>query len=213
MLTLRYGFSLPRVSGSFGVRAFTSPNAITPLLKWDDDRLITTYENSRGLSNLSFFLAPQIEVIPEWLNISGYIQYRIERMKGTGYSLRNHGWSGNASLQLAHWGFVLSGQYVKAERDLWGEKISWGEDINIIDLSYNWRDWQFGAGVIMPFGRYDQGSRQISKYNRNEQHMRLDMRMCYLSISYNLQWGRHKQSARKLTDVNADADHSTAGGR
>lgn len=30
MLTFRYGFNLPRVSGSFGVRAYTSPNAITP---------------------------------------------------------------------------------------------------------------------------------------------------------------------------------------
>lgn len=33
MLTFRYGFNLPRVSGSFGIRAFTSPNAITPLLE------------------------------------------------------------------------------------------------------------------------------------------------------------------------------------
>ncbi|MDE6305753.1 MAG: outer membrane beta-barrel family protein, partial [Muribaculaceae bacterium] len=53
MLTFRYGFNLPCVNGIFGVRAFTSPNAITPVLHWQDDRLITTYENSRGLQNLS----------------------------------------------------------------------------------------------------------------------------------------------------------------
>ena len=213
MLTFRYGFNIPRVSGSFGIRAFTSPNAITPLLHWDDNRLITTYENSRGLQNLSFFLAPQIEIIPDWLMASGYIQYRMERMRGTGYSHRNNAWSGNASVQLMHWGFVLTGQYVRSDRDLWGEKISWGEDLNVIDLSYNWKSWQFGAGIIMPFGKYDQGSRSISKWNRNEQHMRLGMRMPYISLSYNLQWGRQKRSAQKLTDVNADADRSTAGGR
>lgn len=213
MLTFRYGFNLPRVSGSFGIRAFTSPNAITPLLEWYEDRLVTTYENSRGLKNLSFFLAPQIEIIPNWLTVSGYVQYRMERMKGTGYAINHNGWSSNASLQLAHWGFVLSGQYTRAQRDLWGEKISWGEDMNIIDLSYNWKSWQFSAGVIMPFGKYDQGSKSLSKWNRNEQHMRIDLRMPYISISYNLQWGRQKRGVQKIMEVNANAERSSAGGR
>lgn len=213
MLTFRYGFNLPRVSGSFGVRAFTSPNAITPLLFWDDDRLVTTYENSRGLDNLSFFLAPQVEIIPGWLMASGYVQYRMERMRGTGYTLTNNGWSGNASLRLTHWGFTLSGQYERSQRDLWGEKISWGEDINMIDLSYSAGAWQFGAGIIMPFGKYDQGSRSLSRWNRNEQHMRINMRVPYVSVSYNLQWGHQKRGAEKMVDVNADADRSTAGGR
>ena len=213
MLTFRYGFNMPRVSGSFGVRAFTSPNAITPLLQWEGDKLITTYENSRGLQNLSFFLAPQIEIIPDWLMASGYIQFRMERMRGTGYTHHSNAWSGNANIQLMHWGFVLSGQYVRAQRDLWGEKISWGENLNIIDLSYNWKSWQFSAGVIMPFGKYDQGSKSLSKWNRNEQHMRLDMRMPYFSVSYNLQWGRQKRGAQKLMEVDANADRSTAGGR
>ncbi|MDE6310081.1 MAG: outer membrane beta-barrel family protein, partial [Muribaculaceae bacterium] len=213
MLTFRYGFNAPRISGSFGVRAFTSPNAITPLLLWEGEKLITTYENSRGLQNLSFFLAPQIEIIPNWLTASGYIQFRMERMRGTGYTHHSNAWSGNANIGLQHWGFVLSGQYVRAERDLWGEKISWGENLNIIDLSYNWKSWQFSAGVIMPFGRYDQGSESLSKWNRNEQHMRLNMRMPYISVSYNLQWGRQKRGAQKLMEVDANADRSTAGGR
>lgn len=213
MLTFRYGFSLPRVNGSFGIRAFTSPNAITPLLRWDDNRLVTTYENSRGLQNLSFFLATQIEIIPGWLTASGYVQFRMERMRGTGYEYRSNAWSGNASLQLSHWGFVLSGNYTRARRDLWGEKISWGEDLNIIDLSYNWKSWQFGAGIIMPFGKYDQGSRSLSRWNRNEQHMRLDMRIPYIQVSYNLQWGRQRRSARKLVDSSASADRSATAGR
>lgn len=213
MLTFRYGFNLPRVSGSFGIRAFTSPNAITPLLKWDEDRLITTYENSRGLKNLSFFLAPQIEIIPQWLTVSGYVQYRMERMKGTGYDICHNGWSGNASLQLSHWGFVLSAEYQYAQRDLWGEKISWGEDLNVIALDYNWRDWQFGAGILMPFGKYDQGSRSLSKWNTNEQHMRLDMCMPFVTVAWNLQWGHQKRDVQKIINADANTDRSTAGGR
>ena len=213
MLTFRYGFNLPRVNGSFGIRAFTSPNAITPLLEWHENRLVTTYENSRGLKNLSFFLAPQIEIIPQWLTVSGYVQYRMERMKGTGYAFNHNGWSGNASLQLAHWGFVLGAEYCYAQRDLWGEKISWDQDLNVITLDYNWKDWQFGAGIIMPFGKYDQGSRSLSKWNRNEQHMRLDMCMPFVTVSWNLQWGRQKHGVNKLINADVNTDRSSAGGR
>ncbi len=213
MLTLRYSFQIPRVYGMFGVRAFSSPNAITPLLKWEDDKLITTYENSRGLQNISLFLAPQIEVVPDWLMLSGYLQWRAERMRGTGYSLTNSAWSGNATLQLSHWGFTLSAQYVRAQRDLWGEKISWGEDINMIDLTYNWKQWGFSIGCLLPFGRYDQGSISLSQYNTNERHMRTDFRVPYIGINYNLQWGRQKRKANKLINVGGDTDQSKAGGR
>ena len=213
MLTLRYNFTVPRVSGTFGIRAFTSPDAITPYLYWDEGRLITSYENSRGLQNLSFFLAPQIDIIPDWLMASGYLQYRAERMRGHDYKHYNRRWSGNVNLRLSHWGFTLTGQYICAQRDLWGEKISWGENLSIVELTYNWRDWQFGAGMLMPFGRYDQGSRSLSKWNTNEQHMRPDLRMPFVQVSYNLQWGRQRRDARKLVNADASADTSSAGSR
>ncbi len=215
MLTFRYGHNLfnQRVSGSFGARAFTSPDAITPYMYWDSDRLITSYENSRGLQNLSFWLAEQIQIIPDWLMFSGTIQYKAERMKGNSYTLYNHTWSGDAALMLMHKGFQFVVQYVRAQRDLWGEKISWGEDINVIAASYNWKNWQFEAGMIVPFGKYDQGSQSLSRWNRNEQHMRLDMRMPYISINYNLQWGRQKRGANKIINADANVDHSTTGGR
>ncbi len=213
MLNFRYSFSIPRVDGTFGIRAFSSPNAIAPHLYWDNDRLITTFENSRGLQNIVFNLSPQVEIIPEWLTAAGSIEYRAERMKGSGYNLYNHNWSGNAQLMLSHYGFVLSARYVKSARTLYGEKISWHEDLSIIDLSYNWNKWQFGVGMMMPFGRYDQGSKQLNYYNSNVKHMRVDFRIPYISISYNLQWGRQKRGAQKLIDVDANADRSTVGGR
>ncbi len=215
MLTFRYGHNLfnQRVSGSFGARAFTSPNAITPYLYWDNNRLITSYENSKGLQNLSLWLAEQIQIIPDWLMFSGTIQYKAERMKGNTYTLYNHTWSGDAALMFMYKGFQLVFQYIRAQRDLWGEKISWGEDINVIAADYNWKNWQFEAGMLIPFGKYDQGSKSLSQWNRNEQHMRLDMRMPYVSISYNLQWGRQKRGANKLINADANVDHSTTGGR
>lgn len=53
----------------------------------------------------------------------------------------------------------------------------------------------------------------LSKWNSNEQHDRIDMRMPYIQISYNLQWGRQKRSADKLINADANVDTSKAGGR
>ena len=53
----------------------------------------------------------------------------------------------------------------------------------------------------------------MSAWNTNERHTRLDMRMPYISISHNLQWGRQKRGAHKLVNAGADVDASTAAGR
>ncbi len=213
MLTLRYSFQIPRVNGQFGIRAYTSPNAITPLFSWLDYILVNTYENIRGLQNLSFFIAPQIEAIPDWLVLSGYIDWRTERMRGTGYNLTNSDWYGYAGLQLRHWGLTLSAQYMRAQRNLWGENISWGQDFNLIDITYNIKHWSFSLGCTMPFGKYRRGSENLSKYLSGSQYIESDFCFPYISINYNVQWGRQKSKAGKLINVSGDADQSTAGGR
>lgn len=213
MLTFSYDFQIPRTYGNFGIRAFTSPDAITPLFEWRGDRLVNTYENSRGLKNLSFFISPQIEILPGRIILTGYLDWRTERMRGKGYNLANSDWYGYLTLQLRHRGFTLSGQYMRAQRNLWGENISWGEDMNLIDLTYNWKAWSFSAGCILPFGKYDQGSINLSRWNTSVRHSRIDFRMPYIGINYNLQWGRQKNKANKLINIEGDADKSKAGGR
>ena len=41
----------------------------------------------------------------------------------------------------------------------------------------------------------------------------MDMRMPYIQISYNLQWGRQKHGVQKLINADANVDKSTTGGR
>lgn len=212
-LSFRYGFNCQRLDGALGVHAVTRPDAVAPYLYWEGDRLVTTYENSRGMQSVALWAAPQVKIIPGWFTVSGRIQYKAERMRGTGYRHRNHGWSGEVSALVSHWGFDLGVNYIKAERNLWGEGISWGEDVSIVDLTYVRKSWAFSAGVIMPFGKYDQGSRSLSRWNMNESHMRIDMCMPYVAVSYNLQWGRQKKGAGKLINVDSGVEQSKAGGR
>ncbi|MCH5228103.1 MAG: hypothetical protein J1F16_09885 [Muribaculaceae bacterium] len=212
-LDLRYGFSFWRVAGNFNISASTSPKAIAPFLFWENNKLITTYENSIGKQSISFSLAPQIQLIPNWLIVSGRVEYLAERTRGTGYKLYNHNWNGSVEGALTHWNFTLLVQYEKARRSLWGQQLSWGEDVSAIALFYKWKDLQFGALVFMPFSKYDQGSKMLSKWNSNEYHLRLDYRMVGLWINYNIQWGKQKQQVNKLIENDSSVEKSSAKSR
>lgn len=194
--------------------AFTSPDAIAPYIEWRGDKLVTSYENSAGLQNIAFFISPQIDVIPDWFFVNGTLQYRAERMRGTGYKHYNHCWSGDVTAMLRHWNFALLVQYRKDQVSLWGESLTWGETFSVLQLNYNYKQCAIGAGVFCPFTKYDKGSRSISRYNINESRTRTDIcPMPFIEISYNIQWGRQKRGASKLVNADAEVDRSTAKGR
>jgi hypothetical protein len=214
MLTLRYKYSAERVMGTFSIRAYDSPDAITPYLYWQDDKLITSYENGKGLKYVAFTLAPQIDLIPGWLQLSGSLHYRIQQSKGAGYEHTNRHLSGDVSLAAYHYGFSLVVQYEKSPKKLSGETYTWGETISLAMLSYDYKTWQFSFGVICPFTKYDQGNQSLNRYNSNSTHLRLDLAaMPMVKLTYNLQWGRQRRGVSKLVDADAHVDTSSAGGR
>lgn len=211
---LNYNFTLPRVIGSLGVQALTTPDAIAPYLQWHDDKLVTSYENSKGSQCLLVSFSPQIEVVPGWLSLSGSLQYRAERSRGTGYKLYNHNWSGDINAIAQHYGFMFILHYHKAASELSGETLSWGETFSIASLGYNSDKWEFTAGVLCPFNKYDRGAISLNRYNRNETHYRVNFApMPFLQVRYNIQWGRQKKEAKKLVNADADIDQSSAKGR
>lgn len=213
-LTLRYKYTSNRIVGTFSIRAFDSPDAITPYLYWQDDKLVTSYENSKGLKWVSFTLAPQIDVVPGWLSLSGSLHYRMEQSKGLGYTHDNRHLSGDVSLTAYHWGCSLLVQYEKAPKKLSGETYSWGETVSLLMLGYNWKSWEFGFGVFCPFTQYDSGSQSLNRYNSNTSHLRLDMSaMPFVRLAYNLQWGQQKHGVHKMVDAEAKVETSSAGGR
>lgn len=213
-LALRYYLNYSRWTCNVSVRGYASPNAIAQNMKWEDSQLITSFENSKGLKTLSFSVSPQVEVIPGWLMLTGNIQYKIESMKGDSYKHCNRNWSGDISAMAQHWGFSLLAQYSKAQKNLYGETISWGESMSLLSLSYKWRWFEFTGGVYCPFTKYDQGSRSLNRYNINSSRLRLDMSpMPFVQIQYNLQWGRHKRDVNRLIDYNVNAESSSVGSR
>lgn len=65
----------------------------------------------------------------------------------------------------------------------------------------------------MPFGKYDQGTKLLSKWSQNEQHMRINMRMPYITIGYNMHWGRKRNSVNKIISNDPSVQKSSASNR
>ena len=214
-LQAEYGYSSNRFSGQVSMFAETEPNAIAPYYHWEGDRLISTYENSRHRQQLAASIAPTVHVIPGWATLSGFLRWGLTRTEGTGYSLRNHNWSGNIQAVAYHWNFQLILQYEHQRTTLIGERETWGQRSSFAMLAYNWGKWQFAAGLFCPFNRYDQGSRLINRYISNEKHIRSNKiaSMPFLQIAYNLQWGRQKRGVDKRVNADTSVERSKAGSR
>lgn len=100
----------------------------------------------------------------------------------------------------------------KADKDLYIPKA---EFTTTAALTYTWRDFQFAAGMMMPFGKYNQGSELLNRYNSNVQTIQSHFvsRMPFLKVSYNLSWGKQKRGADRLIDDGSSVQQSKAAGR
>lgn len=215
--SINWAQSFKRINSSLQVGYWsTSSDAIAPIYFWDNDRhLIKTFTNGHKNSMWWWRASASIDVIPDWLTIDGYIRMTRNYSSGPGYSHHNTSWSGNVDAIASHWGFQLIFSYMRANTDLTGEVLNRQESFNSIMLNYTWRNWQFGTGLMMPFGRYNQETTQLNRYYSYSQIMRSDFieRMAIVKISYNLQWGKQKEGARKRIDAGAESMTSTAAGR
>lgn len=207
----RYGGN--RLFATLGINAQTTPDAIASYYYWDGSRLISSYENSRRRQWLSAYFSPDIVVIPGWFNLQGFLRWGVTRTEGTGYNLTRHNWSGSINASLYHWGFQLLLKYERLSSNLYGEFESWGQKMSMAALAYQWKNWQFMAAVFCPFNKYEQGSRLLNRYNRNEKSIRSDIVMPLLQVTYNLRWGRQKQEVNKRVNAESSIDASKASSR
>lgn len=214
---INWSQSFKRINSSIQLGYWTtSDNAIAPTYLWDSkNHLIKTFTNGHSNSMWWWRVSASVDIIPDWLSVDGYIDMTRYYSSGPAYRHQHTSWSGNIDAMLSHWGFQLVFSYMRAPTDLTGEVLNRQESFNSVMLNYNWHDWQFGFGMMMPFGRYNQETTQLNRYYNYTQIMRSDFieRMCVVKVSYNLRWGKQKESAKKLIDAGAESMTSTAAGR
>lgn len=212
---LQYSFTFPRVSGQLEGRWSRSPHAIAPYLYWDADRLITSFENSRGHTSWQLSLSPQVEIIPQLLTAKGTLRFYRAHSAGTGYSHYFSAWSGEVSLMAEYKGIMLTTSYEVNPPSFWGETITRNEKVSTLLISYRWKGFTFTGGMFMPFTRYSMGSESLNRYNSNRNILRSKdfNRMPVIQIAYNFKWGRQKRGANKLINAEDDLRQSKAAGR
>jgi hypothetical protein len=109
---------------------------------------------------------------------------------------------------LFQWEIIPGGRF-------YGETLNGGEKAHILTLSYNNKDMRFGIGMINPFlNNYRLDTENRSAYASYKKSMYTNdvSRMCFFTISYNINFGRVFQSGqKKLNNADNDAGVMTVG--
>lgn len=213
--SLQYNFNSPRVMGEISAFYYRAPNAIMDYRYWDSDQLVSSYANQSGVTRWGITISPRIVVVPDWITINGSFNFGRQYTRGIGYRHCYTAIYGNASFEVAHWGFSLRADYNHGFQSLWGESITRGEHTSTIALNYNYKNWQFTAGMLMPFDRYSQGTETINRYANIERAMRTKAieHMPFLRFAYNLSWGRKSHDTSKLINNDSGVQSSSAAGK
>lgn len=214
---LRYSFNFNRFNGKLTAGWTRSINAIALNSAWQPDgKFLRTYANNGYYTSWWVSLNPQIEVVPNWFMLSGSAMLSRDYFNTPLYRhstkvLLN----GDVTASLFHWGFGLMAQYQRGGTILGDEVAKRGETTTIIALQYTWRNFSFGAGMLMPFGKYSQEEKNLNKYISSHTIVRTDFleRTAFIQIGYNLSWGRQRRGVEKLTSSDASAQSSSAAGR
>lgn len=200
---LRYSYSNNKtlnLSGHVFTKHFSNP--IFKYYTYEGDKILRSYSNE-GCGNLiGIGLACSWQPLPEWISLSADIDYLHYRTRGKGFSHVLDSWEQSFNLEVYHWNCSLELEFRNPASTLWGEDVSRGEFFNIISLQYKWRDWSFGAGMFMPFGKYSQSEKVISELVKQETvlHTNKLRHMPFIRVIFNFNRGHQKNVGnRKLS--------------
>lgn len=169
---------------------------------------IRTYANQKGLHQLMCQTSIQIRPFKEYLSISLNPFFNRYISEGNNYlhTHSNWGFRGSIISMYKHWVFMADMN--TSYHDLEGETISKGETYHTIALGYNKEKWAIQVMTMNPFTNdYHQSVENVSKLATNKQvaYSKDFTRMVMLNVSFNLSFGKQKQTANKRME-NSDTD-------
>ncbi len=184
---------------------------------YNNEYIINTVDNQKRLQELMFAYDAQINVIKNWLTVSGEIVWHRVWSVGNDYLHVRNFMSGNGEIQLTHWNFTLSADLQTCYKSMWGETVTGRENYHALQLQYRLKQLSFGLGMLNPFWdkyKYKIPSENLNKYagyNR-ETHFDVASRMFFVSLSWNVDWGRkHQADAKRINNEGTSEKVSAAG--
>lgn len=210
-LRFQYSFSSDRFSITPRVSWYYENNSIMPFYSFKDNHIIKTWDNQGQYHSIYFRVSPTLTIVPDWVTLSGSVQFQRQFSRGNGFRRALSDWSGDANLEITHYGFTLGFECEIPRKNLSGETIMQGEYYNMISLTYTYRNWNFTAAMFIPFGHYKQVNTLDSKYIMQHSVYRSHIeRAPLISISYSTSWGRKGKSAQRLIENDIESSGNKA---
>ena len=175
---------------------------------YEGGMFIRTYANQKGLHRLMCQTSIQIRPFKEYLSINLNPFFNRYISQGNAYLHTHSNWGFRGSIVGMFGSWVFMADMNTSYHDLEGETITKGEAIHSIALGYNKEKWAIQAMVMNPFtDDYHQERENLSKLAPNKQlaFSKDFTRMVMLNVSFNLSFGKQKQTARKRME-NWDTD-------
>ncbi|MEF9923203.1 MAG: outer membrane beta-barrel protein [Muribaculaceae bacterium] len=214
-LNLSYEYAKGIFYGKLRARYWGHSNPIMDEKYWENDKIVNTFNNQKNLHELNFDIHAKIQVIPDWLSVSGSLGWHRYISHGNSYTHCYNNWFYNASLQITHWGFTLDAMMRNNYNTFWGENLIGNENIQWITLSYNYKNMNFGANIINPFIKnYNIPSENRNEYAGYKREMKTHgvEQLIAISFNYNFSWGRkHKSTEKRINNSSATESIKAAG--
>lgn len=175
---------------------------------YENGKFVRTYDNQKGLHRLMCQTSIQFRPFKEYLSINLNPYFNRYISEGNTYLHTHSNWGFRGSIVGMYKQWVFMADMNTSYHDLEGETISKGETYHTVALGYNKEKWAIQMMVWNPFTNdYHQGVENVSKLAPNKQlaFSKDFTRMVMLNVSFNLSFGKQKQTARKRID-NSDKD-------
>lgn len=199
------------LTGAWAYMSGAIMNTIAPYEQADGSMiLVTTPMNQKSFANGYVSAFGTAHIIKDVLDVSFWGGYDHYRSHGQDYLHRYDTWNGGATanLTLGKWNATYT--FATAEKRMFGETISAGENQSTLWLQYKWRDFKFGlAGLLLGYAQgFDYTSETRNKYYRSngDSYFKDNGNMVMFTVSYNFSHGRkYNNSDRSLNNSYGDS--------
>lgn len=187
----------------------TSPKAIMESTFVEDGMFVHSYQNQTGFQYFNGELNVRAGML--WNVLQFSLAGGVNRFwsDGKDYNHIYTNWYYRAEVMAQYKKFAASFLIYNRRNRFWGETMSSGENLHLLNVIYRHKLMTFGAGIINPFvNNYkrmnETWNRYVSTYK--EMYINESSRAFLLTFAWNFQFGRKYQSGgKKIWNQDTDA--------
>ena len=205
---LSASYSMKGINAELSARYSYDDKPIMEETLFEDGMFVRTFDNQKGFHRLNLQANLQLQPFKQYLSIKLNPYFNRYISRGNAYTHTHSNWGFRGSIIGMYKQWMVMMDMNTSYHEFWGETINKSEAVHSIALGYNKEKWAIQMMVFNPFSKdYHQGVENVSHLAPNKQvaFSRDFSPMFMLNASFNLDFGKQKQTARKRIN-NDDTD-------